>query len=208
LAGGGRRTNYYPMRDSRFEELDRGELTFSKLIQRQLPDSTVVKALHNLDYIRLFTDARPSGSPERGALLVVGDDPAAKAEVIRYMVGYDAVVVGTLADNWRQAVRRRLLQRPEGGRGAALVPRGAEHPCSCRPAQGTHRQPCPQPGRRPLHPWLRQRPAPRPDLNPYLRTERKKTPHENKDHRRTPGLRCRTGNHGLQPWLRPRSERT
>jgi predicted dinucleotide-binding enzyme len=96
--------NYYPLRDSRVDELDRGELSSSELIQRHLAGSTVVRALHNLDYVRLFTAARPAGSPERSALPVSGDDAAAKAEVIRYIdaIGYDALDIGTLADSWRQ----------------------------------------------------------------------------------------------------------
>ena len=96
--------NYYPHRDNRVDALDRGELTSSELIQRHLHRSTLVKALHNLDYVRLFTAARPAGSPERSALPVSGDDPTAKTDVIRYMdaIGYDALDVGTLADSWRQ----------------------------------------------------------------------------------------------------------
>ena len=96
--------NYYPSRDRRVEELDRDKLTSSELIQRHLGDSAVVKALHNLDYVRLFTAARPPGSPERSTLPVSGDDPCAKAEAIRYLdaIGYNALDIGTLADSWRQ----------------------------------------------------------------------------------------------------------
>ncbi|MFJ3804300.1 NADPH-dependent F420 reductase [Streptomyces sp. NPDC090088] len=106
--------NYYPMRDSRVEELDRGELTSSELIQRHLADSTVVKALHNLDYVRLYTASRPAESPERSALPVAGDDPAAKAEVIRYMdtIGYDTVDVGSLANSWRQELGTPSYVKP------------------------------------------------------------------------------------------------
>lgn len=96
--------NYYPIRDQRVPELDNRGTTSSELVQGLLPDSTLVKAAHNLDYVRLYTAARPAGAADRSALPVSGDDPAAKAEVIAWMdaIGYDAVDVGTLADSWRQ----------------------------------------------------------------------------------------------------------
>ncbi|MFK8843896.1 NADPH-dependent F420 reductase [Streptomyces sp. Ac-502] len=120
--------NYYPHRDGRIVTLDQGRLTSSELLQSHLPDSTVVKALHNLDYVRLFTTARPAGSPERSALPVSGDDPAAKAEVIDYMdvIGYDAVDAGPLADSWRHEpgtpgyVKPYVADYPDGLRGEGV----------------------------------------------------------------------------------------
>ncbi|MFE5082834.1 NADPH-dependent F420 reductase [Streptomyces mirabilis] len=95
--------NYYPERDGHIAELDSAEVTSSELLQRHLAGSRVVKALHNMDWIRLYSRARPAGAPDRSALPVAGDDPAAKAEVIGLMdvLSYDAVDIGTLADSWR-----------------------------------------------------------------------------------------------------------
>jgi 8-hydroxy-5-deazaflavin:NADPH oxidoreductase len=95
--------NYYPERDGRMAEVETGEVTTSNLVQRHLAGSRVVKALHNLDYRRLFVSARPSGAADRRALPIAGDDAAAKAEVARFMdaIGYDAVDIGTLAESWR-----------------------------------------------------------------------------------------------------------
>jgi predicted dinucleotide-binding enzyme len=95
--------NYYPERDGRMPEVETGQVTTSELVQRHLAGSHIVKALHNLDYRRLFVSARPSGAADRRALPISGDDAAAKAEVARFMdaIGYDAVDIGTLADSWR-----------------------------------------------------------------------------------------------------------
>jgi 8-hydroxy-5-deazaflavin:NADPH oxidoreductase len=115
--------NYYPERDGRIAELDSGELTSSALVQRHLAGSRVVKAFNNIDFHRLFTGARPAGAPDRSALPIAGDDPAAKADVARLLdvLGYDAVDIGTLADSWRSEPGTPVYvqpyfpgQRPEG----------------------------------------------------------------------------------------------
>ncbi|GAB2885150.1 NAD(P)-binding domain-containing protein [Streptomyces mayteni] len=95
--------NYYPDRDGRLATLDANESTSSELVQRQLPDSRVVKAFNNIAFRSLLTLARPAGAPDRSALPIAGDDPAAKAEVAALLdaLGYDAVDVGALADSWR-----------------------------------------------------------------------------------------------------------
>lgn len=95
--------NYYPERDGRMDEVEAGDLTTSELVQRHLAGARLVKALHNLEYRRLFVSARPSGAADRRALPIAGDDAATKAEVARFMdvIGYDAVDIGNLADSWR-----------------------------------------------------------------------------------------------------------
>ncbi|MFC7265580.1 NADPH-dependent F420 reductase [Streptomyces lutosisoli] len=96
--------NYYPERIGHIAELDAGDApTSSTLVQRHLADSRVVKAFNNIDFVRLFTLARPNGAPDRSALPIAGDDAAAKAEATALLdaLGYDAVDIGTLADSWR-----------------------------------------------------------------------------------------------------------
>ncbi|BBC29032.1 NADP oxidoreductase coenzyme F420-dependent [Streptomyces graminofaciens] len=95
--------NYYPERDDRIAELDAGEQTSSALVQRHLADSQVVKAINNIDFVRLFRSARPVGADDRSALPVAGDDATAKAQVAELLdaLGYDAVDTGSLADSWR-----------------------------------------------------------------------------------------------------------
>jgi predicted dinucleotide-binding enzyme len=114
--------NYYPERDDRIAELDSGEQTSSALVQRHLADSQVVKAFNSIDFVRLFTSARPVGSDDRSALPIAGDDPAAKARVAELLdvLGYDSVDIGTLADSWRSEpgtpvyVQPYLPTRPDG----------------------------------------------------------------------------------------------
>ncbi len=114
--------NYYPERDDRISELDSGELTSSALVQRHLTNSQVIKAFNNIDFLRLFTSARPTGAPDRSALPVAGDDPVAKAQAVELLdaLGYDVVDIGALADSWRSEpgtpvyVEPYTATRPEG----------------------------------------------------------------------------------------------
>jgi 8-hydroxy-5-deazaflavin:NADPH oxidoreductase len=96
--------NYYPQRDGHIEELDIGALTSSGLLQRHLPDAYVVKVFNNIFFKHLSSLARPSGSQDRSALPIAGDDADAKAAVIAYLdsIGYDAVDTGPVAESWRQ----------------------------------------------------------------------------------------------------------
>ena len=96
--------NYYPRRDGQIAELDTGALTSSGLLQRDLPESHVVKVFNNIFFKHLHSLARPHGAADRTALPIAGDDEAAKAAVTAFLdsIGYWAVDAGTLADGWRQ----------------------------------------------------------------------------------------------------------
>ncbi|MFJ9173803.1 NADPH-dependent F420 reductase [Streptomyces sp. NPDC102360] len=95
--------NYVPDRDGRIDALERGEITSSELLQRHLADSHVVKAVNNIDYLRLRSSARPSGAPDRSALPIAGDDTSAKQEVAQLLdlLGFDTMDFGSLAESWR-----------------------------------------------------------------------------------------------------------
>jgi predicted dinucleotide-binding enzyme len=95
--------NYYPSRDTTIAVLDKGELTSSELVQQHLAGSKVVKALFNLDFHHLHTNARPHGHAERTTLPIAGEDAAAKQAVTEFMdqIGYDALDTGSLAHSWR-----------------------------------------------------------------------------------------------------------
>jgi predicted dinucleotide-binding enzyme len=95
--------NYYPSRDEHIPVLDEAKLTSSELVQQHFKDSKVVKALFNLDFPHLYTNARPHGHPERTTLPIAGDDADAKRAVADFMdrFGYDALDTGSLADSWR-----------------------------------------------------------------------------------------------------------
>ncbi|MFH9616681.1 NADPH-dependent F420 reductase [Streptomyces pratensis] len=131
--------NYYPERDDRIAELDSGELTSSALVQRHLTNSQVIKAFNNIDFLRLFTSARPTGAPDRSALPVAGDDPVAKAQAVELLdaLGYDVVDIGALADSWRSEPGTPVYVEPYWQHGPKGWMRkrwgaGASKPRECR----------------------------------------------------------------------------
>ncbi len=95
--------NYYPQRDGQVAELDDESTTTSELVQAHLPESAVVKAFNNIYFEHLRDLARPSGSEDRSALAIAGDDAEAKATVTRFLdeIGYDTLDLGPLAEGWR-----------------------------------------------------------------------------------------------------------
>ena len=95
--------NYYPQRDGHIAELDNESTTTSELLQAHLPTSKVVKAFNHIYAAELTTDGRPAGTKNRRALVIAGDDPAAKATVARLLdeFGFDAVDAGPLKEGWR-----------------------------------------------------------------------------------------------------------
>jgi len=95
--------NYYPReRDGRIEGIESG-MTESRWVATQL-GRPVVKAFNNIYYQHLLENGKPAGSPGRIALPVAGDDPKAKAVVMRLIdqIGFDPVDAGTLDESWRQ----------------------------------------------------------------------------------------------------------
>ena len=95
--------NYYPQRDGHIAELDDESTTVSELLQAHLPESRVVKAFNNINFLMLRELARPAGDPERSVLAIAGDDAEAKkvAAALIDDVGYDAYDVGPLSEGWR-----------------------------------------------------------------------------------------------------------
>ena len=95
--------NYYPQRDGHIAELDDESTTTSELLQAHLPTSRVVKAFNHIYAAQLTTDGRPAGTKNRRALVIAGDDAAAKAAVARLLddFGFDAVDAGPLKEGWR-----------------------------------------------------------------------------------------------------------
>jgi predicted dinucleotide-binding enzyme len=95
--------NYYPERDGRFPELDADETTASELLQQHLKQSHVVKAFNNIFFKHLLALPRPSGAPDRSAIVIAGDDADAKAGATSLLdaLGYDTVDAGPLVEGWR-----------------------------------------------------------------------------------------------------------
>src|SRR3954468_19304551 len=95
--------NYYPQRDGHIPELDNESTTTSELLQAHLPTSKVVKAFNHIYAAELTTHGLPAGTPNRRALVIAGNDPAAKATVTRLLdeFGFDTVDAGPLKEGWR-----------------------------------------------------------------------------------------------------------
>lgn len=95
--------NYYPQRDGRIPELDDESTTTAELLQAHLPKSKVVKAFNHIYSADLTTQGQASGTANRRALAIAGDDPAAKATVTKMLdaFGFDTVDAGPLREGWR-----------------------------------------------------------------------------------------------------------
>jgi len=108
--------NYYQQRDGSFEALDKGEKTSAQLEQEALGSARVVKVFNNIYSGHLASLPRPSGSADRSALPIAGDDAAAKQTATEFLdaIGYDAVDAGTLADSWRQEPGTPVYGPPYG----------------------------------------------------------------------------------------------
>jgi predicted dinucleotide-binding enzyme len=92
--------NYWPPSDGRLPPpFDDESIGTSEVVADRLLDATVVKTLNHVGYYELETYARPSGSMDRRALGVAGDDPDAVRTVSAFVdrIGYDAVPVGPLS---------------------------------------------------------------------------------------------------------------
>jgi hypothetical protein len=94
--------NYYPKRDGRIADIEAGTPE-SKWVADQL-GRPVVKAFNTIYAQHLLERGKPAGERDRIALPVAGDDPKAKAVVMRLIdeLGFDGVDTGGLADSWRQ----------------------------------------------------------------------------------------------------------
>jgi hypothetical protein len=95
--------NYYPQRDGHIPELDNESTTTAELLQAHLPTSKVVKAFNHIYAAQITTDGQPAGSKNRRALVIAGDDPAAKVTVTKLLdeFGFDTVDAGPLKEGWR-----------------------------------------------------------------------------------------------------------
>jgi hypothetical protein len=95
--------NYYPQRDGHIAELDNESTTTAELLQRHLPESKVVKAFNHLYAAELTTHGQPKGTSNRRALVIAGDDAAAKRTVSDLIdrFGFDVVDAGPLKEGWR-----------------------------------------------------------------------------------------------------------
>jgi len=95
--------NYYPQqRDGKIAAIEEGTPE-SQWVADQL-GRPVIKAFNNIHAGDIGTKWREALAEDRIALPVAGDDPNAKAVVLRLVeeLGFDGVDAGTLAESWRQ----------------------------------------------------------------------------------------------------------
>lgn len=97
--------NYDPARQGAVPEIEAADTPPHLLLQEHLRDAYVVKAFSTVFFKHLPQLARPAGAPDRSALPVAGDHPAAKAAVAALIdsLGFDAYDAGPLAESRRFA---------------------------------------------------------------------------------------------------------
>jgi len=95
--------NYFPERLGHIPEIDDGTTTAPGLLQAHLPTSKVVRAFSMINAAEMSGDGHPQGDPQRRALALAGDDPAAKQLVANLYneFGFDALDIGGLDESWR-----------------------------------------------------------------------------------------------------------
>src|SRR5260370_21579277 len=76
--------NYWPATDGVEEIFADRQTTSSEIVQRRLPQSTIVKSLNHLGYQDLECARRPAGSPRPPATRLAADQPHAGAGGLRY----------------------------------------------------------------------------------------------------------------------------
>ncbi|WP_255470891.1 NADPH-dependent F420 reductase [Pseudarthrobacter sp. B4EP4b] len=90
--------NYWAPIDGEIDDFEADPRTSSEVVQEFLGRSRLVKSLNHIGYHELEEDGRPPGTPDRRALALAGDDPAAKAAVADFIdrLGYDPIDAGPL----------------------------------------------------------------------------------------------------------------
>ncbi|MFT8318554.1 MAG: NAD(P)-binding domain-containing protein [Sporolactobacillus sp.] len=95
--------NYYPGRDGKIAELEKGSTTTCELTAKHLPDSHIVKAFNSIYAAEIATTAKPKADSERRTLPIAGDDADAKAAVTALInqIGFDVYDAGPLHEGFR-----------------------------------------------------------------------------------------------------------
>lgn len=90
--------NYWEEIDGFDEELAAAPMGTSAVVQQWFPSARVVKSLNHVGYFKFGQGRRSRGAPDRLAMAVAGDDPAAVTEVMQLVdrLGFDAVDAGSL----------------------------------------------------------------------------------------------------------------
>jgi 8-hydroxy-5-deazaflavin:NADPH oxidoreductase len=101
--------NYYPRRDGNIAALDDDSVTSSELLQSRLRGAKVVKAFNHIYARQITGDGTPPGTPNRRALAIAGDDPAARAQVAELIEGSASMWLTSV--RWPKAGASNLVLR-------------------------------------------------------------------------------------------------
>ncbi|MGW2256335.1 NADPH-dependent F420 reductase [Streptomyces sp. NPDC001780] len=95
-------SNYYPLRDSRIEAIDAGQV--ESLWVTELLGRPIAKAWNAIGSHSFAAKAKPAGSADRIAIPVAADSGRDRRLAMALVedTGFDAFDAGTLADSWRQ----------------------------------------------------------------------------------------------------------
>ena len=93
--------NYYPLRDGKIPEIERGMV--ESVWASQVLGRPVIKAFNNIVADSLLHKGLQKGSKNRIALPVSGGDDRSKQIVIALLdrMGFDAIDAGPLSESWR-----------------------------------------------------------------------------------------------------------
>lgn len=92
--------NYWPPVDGILPDFEATDRTSSEIVRDHLPATAhLVKTLNHIGYHEIEELARPTGTPDRTALGVAGDNPSAVADVAAFIddIGFTPVILGELA---------------------------------------------------------------------------------------------------------------
>ena len=91
--------NYWWEVDGTDSEFAHASQSSSEIVQQFLGGARVVKALSHMGYHHLLDEAQPTGSADRKAIAIAGDDGADNkivAELVDHL-GFDPIIIGPLA---------------------------------------------------------------------------------------------------------------